>query len=152
MIAQQIHEHSEWVTANHFSISHLTDGRTDDNTDRNLEYLRFAMSFCERYLLSVWQSVGSKGRIYHCLFVRHLAECYMDWSMNGGSCVRILRQSHVLCYQMLKQVDLGLDLWMANGHLLVSIWSEARSGCSCFPLSSCCHLTLSNCRILIVLG
>ena len=42
MIAQ-IHEHSEWVTANHLSISHLTDGRTDGNTDRKLAYLRFAI-------------------------------------------------------------------------------------------------------------
>ena len=112
MIAQ-IHEHSEWVTANHLSISHLTDGRTDGRKYRSkvsifaIRYCPFAEgTCCLSVCLSVCQSVGYKGMIYHCLFVRRLAECFMDWSMGGGSCVRILRQSQVLCYQMPKhQVD-----------------------------------------------
>ena len=79
MIAQ-FHEHSEWVTANHLSISHLTDGRTDGRKYRSkvsifaIRYCPFAKGIC---CLSVCQSVGYKGMIYHCLFVRRLAECFM---------------------------------------------------------------------------
>ena len=49
--------------------------------------------------------------------------------MGGESYVRILRQSHVLCYHMFNHHHHeDYCMWEANGHILGSICCEVRSG------------------------